>query len=320
MDDSADFSSSVHTHELTGTDDGDWMGGYEPSQYQRFRHSDWAVFRKQTFDVLQASGATEASLRRFVQCGSTCTVWHSPSEQRLYISSETCKNRFCVPCSKARRSQISKNLAAFCDGRHLRLITLTLAHHNAPLEDLITRLWGSFKLLRRRADWNTHVHGFAAFMELKWSPRSKWWHVHLHILCEGSWWDNKELSNAWHTVTADSFVTDIREVTTNEGITYTAKYASKPLALADIPQDQRTTAVRSIHHRRLWLVGGTWRGNCKLLATKPLPADLVFVSSFSALLHEAKRGDAPALELIKAIVGGAAEEFTRADEPDFDTG
>lgn len=318
MDDDDVLSSQVHTHELTGTDDDDFTGGYSMSDYQRFRHSDWAGLRAATFSVLKEAGATEATLRRFIECGQGCSVWHSPSEQRLFVSSATCKNRFCVPCSKARRSQIAGNLAAFAAEKHLRLITLTLQHHNAPLPDLISRLWASFKLFRRREDWKTHVSGFAAFIELKWSQRSNWWHVHLHVLAEGSWWDRRELSAAWHAVTGDSFITDIREVTTDEGITYTAKYASKPLALADIPPEQRAAAVRSIHHRRLWQVGGAWQGECKLIAVKPLPADLVYVTSFSALLSEARRGDIPARELLEKILGGAAEEFTRPGPSDVD--
>lgn len=318
MDGVPDPSSQVHTHELSEQPADDWQGGYSMSGYQRFRHSDWRVLREQTYHVLKAAGSSDASLRRYVQCGTGCSVWHSPSEQKLYVSSETCKNRFCVPCSKARRGQIAENLTTFCSGKHLRMITLTLAHHNAPLPDLISRIWTCFKALRRRADWKTNVHGFAAFLELKWSDRSKWWHVHLHVLCEGKWWDRRELSNAWHTVTGDSFIIDIREVTTDEGITYTAKYASKPLALADIPTEHRATAVASLHHRRLWQVGGSWREGCKLLATKPLPADLQFVASFSSLLTDARMGDIAANELLVAIVGGAAVEFTRPDPPDFD--
>lgn len=317
MDDD-DLSSQVHTNEISEQQTNDWSGGYSMSEYQRFRHSDWRVLRESTYYVLQAAGATEATLRRYVQCGEGCQVWHSASEQKLYVSSSTCKNRFCVPCSKARRGQIAENLRAYCEGKHLRMKTLTLAHHNAPLQDLISRMWTSFKELRRRSDWKTHVKGFAAFMEVKWSNRSQWWHVHIHILSEGSFWDRRDFSAAWHTVTGDSFITDIREVTTDEGITYTAKYASKPLALADIPEEQRAIAVKALHHRRLWLVGGSWAGECKLLATKPLPSDLTFVRSFSALITDARQGDIAAGELLRAIVGGRAVEFTQAEDADFD--
>jgi hypothetical protein len=318
MDGVSGDSSQVHTHEINGTDGEDWTGGYTMSTYQRFRHSDWATFRAETFHVLEAAGATQATLRRFIECGGGCQVYHSPSEQKLYVKADTCKNRFCQPCARARRGQIAENLRSFAAGKHLRLLTLTIAHHNQPLPDLMTRMWGSFKLLRRRPDWQAHVRGYAAFMELKWSERSQWWHVHLHILCEGSWWDSREISKAWHTVTADSFVIDIREVSSEEGINYTAKYASKPLSLADIPQAQRVPAVQALHHRRIWQVGGEWKGECKLLATKPLPADLQYVASFASLLDTAKRGDQSALEILTRIVGGHAIEIDEADPDAFD--
>jgi hypothetical protein len=318
MDDDHAFSSQVHTHELNGTADSDFDVESSMSSYQRFRHSDWATMRKMTFDVLKESGASDSALNRFVQCGNSCQVYYSPSEKKLFISADTCKNRFCSPCANARRGMISDNLTTFAAGKHLRLKTLTLAHHNAPLEDLITRIWTCFKLFRRRADWKAHVRGFAAFLEIKWSERSNWWHVHIHILSEGTWWDRREFSAAWHAVTGDSFITDIREVNSEEGIRYTAKYASKPLSLSDIPAKHRAHAVNCLHHRRLWQVGGSWKGQCKLLATKPLPADLQFVNSFTDLVNDARRGNVEAKEILTAIVGGLAEEFSRNDVPDFD--
>lgn len=274
--------------------------------------------RETTFKLLEQTGATEATLRRFIECGQGCQVFFSPSEQRLILSSASCRNRMCVPCAAARRSQIANNLASFCESKHVRLMTLTLAHHNAPLPDLVTRLWASFKALRKREDWKSHVKGFAAFVEIKWSDRSKWWHVHLHVLCEGVWWGQKELANAWHTVTADSMIVDIREVKTDEGIRYASKYASKPLALADIPSEHRVAAIQALHHRRLWLVGGDWKSECKLLSTRPLPADLQLVGSLSSIINDAQCGNASAVEILTAILGGAAEEIARPIPTDID--
>jgi Replication protein len=313
-------SSLVPTHEINGFEPIDSARDYQPSIYERFRHGSWQSLRKMTFEVLEESGASEATLRRFAECGSCCQVSYSPEKRRLFLSSSNCKNRHCKPCAAAKRSVIANNLTAFAGKKHLRMILLTIAHHNRPLPELLTRINSSFKLLRKEKQWQDHVTGFAAFTEVKWSSRSDWWHVHIHILAEGTWWDRRELQATWHAVTGDSYVTDIREVTSEEGISYTAKYASKPFSLADIPANERVNAVNGIGRRRLWQVGGSWKGKVDLLDTPKLPDDVVPVGSFTDVVNEARRGNESAKAIIEAIVGGAAEEMSTPDNQDFEFG
>lgn len=298
-------SSQLDPHELTGTPP-EVHPCARGSKYERFRHRGWQGLREATYEAMKAAGTKESTLLRFSQCGSFAHAWYSPSTKRLVISASTCRCRWCEPCARARRSKITSNLKAYCEGKHLRLLTFTLQHHNAPLPDLLTRLWGSFKLLRRRKDWSEHVSGFAAFVHVKWSERSKWWHVHLHVLAEGTWWDRKEVSHAWHTVTADSFVVDVREVTNEEGIGYAARYASKPVALADVPAGERSTVLTALHHRRLWLTGGAWR-TADLLATEPLPPDLEHLDTLDAIIDRATNGDPAALDVLTALTGDSAK-------------
>lgn len=294
------------------------MRDYCPSQYERFRHSRWSNLRALTYEVLEQSGATDATLTRFAECGAYCQVNYSPSTKRLFLSSSNCKNRHCQPCANAKRSLIASNLRTAIGDAHCRLLTLTIAHHNRPLPELITRMKSSFKLLRKEEQWQKNVRAFAAFIEVKWSQRSDWWHVHMHILATGNWWDKRELSATWHAVTGDSMVTDIREVTSDEGINYTAKYAAKPFSLSDIPKSQRVNAVVGVGNRRMWQVGGEWTGKLKLLAKPTLPDDLTNVGSFTEILNDAGRGDEAAKTILEAIVGGAAVTLIDADDtPDF---
>lgn len=318
MDGSDLSSSQVHPHELNGFCLSNSDVRYEPSAYERIRHSAWKHKREMVFEVLQAAGASEKSLDRFIQCGCCCQIGYSGKQQRLYLMASNCRNRFCEPCANARRATIARNLSRFAAGRHLRLITLTIAHHERPLPDLITRINTCFKLMRKEIEWKKHVHGFASFIEVKWSPRTKWFHVHLHILAEGTWWDGKELSATWHKVTGDSFITDIREVTSEEGVRYASKYASKPFNLCDLPAEHRITAVTALAKRRLWLVGGTWKQFAKLIKTEPLPDDLTSVGSFTDVLARCHQGDTAAGEIINAILGGKMIELPPPDDLDFD--
>lgn len=316
-----DLSSQVHTHDLTGTPSPDGVA-WGVSTFERFRHRHWQSLRESTYTVLKSSGASDSTLARFAACGSYAHAWHSPSTKRLVICASTCHSRWCEPCSRARKSKIASNLRREVEGKHLRLTTLTLAHHNAPLPDLLTRLHASFKLFRRRRDWQEHVTGFAAFVHVKWSDRSNWWHVHLHIVSEGTWWDHRELSKAWHASTGDSFIADIREVSNEEGVNYAARYAAQPVRLGDVPPNRRIELFAALHHRRLWQVGGSWKG-FDLLSTEPLPPDLVHVDSLDRIVARAAQGDLVARDVLVAIAGDAvdwitAEEIGAPPNP-FDT-
>lgn len=327
-EDSPVDSSKVHSHETTvGTDDNvyPWEvdsppGEDELTSYQTFRHNGWTALRAKVKQAMIDAGHSDKTIYRFCNCGRFVQVESSASTKKVRLVGSFCKCRGCAPCSAARSALISKNLIDFLGDRTTRFLTLTMKHDGESLTCLISRIKKSFKLMRSEAEWKRNVKGFAAFLEVKWSTRKAGWHVHYHILLEGSWWDSRDISRLWHKSTGDSFIVDIQAKGTNASRAfYAAKYASKPFSAGDIPTAALLAeAVNQLHRIRLWIIGGTWKG-LKLLA-KPTSTirDWTFLCTASKLFDDARHGD----EASRLII----VQLTHADEDrwslpiDFDTG
>lgn len=266
---------------------------------------------------MEAAELPPATIRRYDDCGRHAHLYTSPSTGKHQIRGDFCKCRTCPACAAARSRLISSNLIDFLGDRTTRFLTLTIAHNNAPLNQLITRIWRSFKLLRTEDAWQTNVTGWAAFLEVKWSTRSHWWHVHLHILLEGQWWDQKEISRLWHTCTGDSYIVDIQAKGTNASRAYYAsKYASKPFDAGSIPSFEKLTdAVRNLHRRKLWQVGGSWKSLRLLAKPKPTVTDWTYACSLNSLFRDARNGDAKAQELVAVLIN-CEEERVLIPPPD----
>lgn len=184
-------------------------------------------------------------------------------------------------------------------------MTLTLKHSQKKLGNQLTRIWRCFKELRTTAEWKQNVQGFCAFLEAKWSPRTRCWHVHLHILIEGQFWDQKEIKSLWHAVTGDSMIVDIQAKGSAASMAYYgAKYASKPLDAGSMESpEQHADAITQFGSRRLWLIGGSWKGELKLLAKGTDPKDWEYVGTANSLFVDGKLGRPEALALIEELLG-----------------
>ncbi len=195
-------------------------------------------------------------------------------------------------------------------------ITLTLSGKNKGLHELIDKLYRSFKALRNHPTWSEKVEGGAAFLEIKYNDKSQRWHPHLHIIAKASYIDQGELSEAWRTITKDSFIVDIRRVR-NPEITgrYVTKYASKPLnsSFSNTPAllDESILALKG---RRLCMCFGTWFGTpLDLAEDAELADDLIDAGGWtciSTLEHMCERAAAHDEEAKRYLVAcNAFERF-----------
>lgn len=310
-------SSLVHTHEITDLPrEGPhpWSAPLPKERqpltpYQRFRFSGCGPLRERLRTAMLAADLDAKVIDRYDACGSCSHLYSSESSNTYVIRGNFCKCRTCIPCARARSRLISNNLIGFLGDRHTRMTTLTLKHNGAPLPDLVTRIWESFKLLRKRPEFKARMRGWAAFLEVKWSTRSNWWHVHLHILSEGSWWDKRELSSAWHACTGDSMIVDIQAKGTNASRAYYAsKYASKPFDAAEIPSPiLLSEAVCYLHRRKLWQVGGDWKSLRLLAKPKSTVTDWEWAGSLNQIFADAGRGMPEAQALVAEITKSAEE-------------
>lgn len=227
-----------------------------------FRHSSWAALRLKTWEALNRSGTSVANLDRFAECGAQLWAQWNPSTKEARLTCNKCKSRWCVACGNDRAALLAANLRDVMHGKRCRFVTLTRRHSHATLADQIDALYEAFGKLRRREWWKTHVTGGAAFLEVKWSEVTGLWHPHLHLIVEGKFLPQQELSREWLAVTIDSSIVDVRDIPQAKDVArYVTKYVTKPAShTVTMDPDRFIEAIVSLKGRRLCLTFGTWRG------------------------------------------------------------
>jgi len=266
-----------------------------------FRHAGWGNDRARIRRALSQVSASPNRLEAWDQCGSRAWVFRSTTDPARYkVRATYCHDRFCKPCARAKALTIAGNLQDHIQGRRTRFVTLTLAPRPEPLRDQITRLYQCFTRLRRQKWWKLAVKGGAAFFEVTVNPRSGHWHPHLHIIVEGKYIPQQQLSNAWKDITGDSYIVDVRAVSNEKEVAqYVCKYVGNPFpATLCRDSDRLEEAIEAINGRRTCLTFGSWRG---IKLTKlPEDDDWQAVAPLGELREAAKRGDHAAQQILAA--------------------
>jgi hypothetical protein len=299
-----------------------------------WRHGWWQEQRDELRAALVRTATPAKVLERWDCCGSDCWVMVHKKTGDVRLSSNTCRNRWCLPCAISRANLIAGNLADELRRRRFQRfshIVLTLASRPVPLRKQITRLYKCFRKLRDQRPawftrrerfksrkkkptwWGWHVGGFAAFLEVTLnddagSRSCGLWHVHLHIIGQARFVPHDELSSLWNRVTGDSCVVDVREIKDVDGAAAeVSKYASKSVSELDgaIARDPNKLdeLIRAYAGRRLCFTGGSWRG--LNLAEKPAfdPSEWWQFGRLDDAKSRADNGDDRALVILAILRG-----------------
>lgn len=267
-----------------------------------FRHRRNMATRKAVFAAMVDLHLSVSRLDRFRNCGSCCYVRWSPSLARASLVGNYCHDRLCPACGESRSRVVQRNLHGFVGKRPTRFVTLTLRHNPLlSLTEMLDRLYRGFKSLRNSPFWKGCTKGGAAFLEVKLSKEGHW-HPHLHVICEGSFVDQKELSHQWYLITGDSSIVDVRRVSEGgQELRYVCKYVGKPLD-ASVYQNREALCkfILAIRGRRMCFTFGSWRG-LRLEEPGEDPRDWVTVGRLVDLIRDARSGDPHALKLLNLV-------------------
>jgi hypothetical protein len=197
---------------------------------------------------------------------------------------------------------VSSNLVKAVEGRELRFMTLTLRSTDAPLSEVITRLYRCFARLRRDRGVGSCMVGGLYFLELTLNNTTLQWHPHLHILYEGSYILLRTLTNTWHRITGDSFVVDLRAIRNSKmAAGYIAKYASKAIGSNVVfCPEKLAEAISGLAGRRVFNVFGTW----KSMQLSKAPEDGLLwtcIGHLGDVMRDAKRGAPAALLILRQL-------------------
>jgi Replication protein len=288
-----------------------------------WRHEDWLDKRDAVYLAHVAVGTSQHKLDAFQHCGSECTIEWSDTAQDYRCRARHCKNRHCEPCKRARANRLAANLKKKLEQNtpmKYRFITLTLKHTDTPLADQIKRLYKAFRHLRGQNIWKKTQHGGAFFLEVKWDSKTRRWHPHLHVVSEGDWMRQKDLSSAWHDATGDSHIVDIRALKDgHDAAHYVAKYVAK--GTSDnvwTDTDAAEEWILATKGVRICATFGKWRG-FKLMELQIIATDWKPICTLVQLAEAVARKEEWALGVMLAIrPPGKKDEVNKRKESKSD--
>jgi len=194
------------------------------------------------------------------------------------------------------------NLAKHLPKQRIRFMTLTLKSNDDAPEVSVRRLYASFRKLRQRQKMKPLIAGGIAFLELTYTPERRQFHPHLHIVFQGNYVPHAQLRNEWLSVTGDSFIVDVRQVSRpDHAIGYVAKYASKAIG-PSIWQDPAAflAVIRGLEGVRTLFTFGTWKG-FKLLAAPESDTEWKTIGKLADIIKRASTGDQEAQAILTAL-------------------
>jgi hypothetical protein len=284
---------------------------------QVFRHSGWANDRRRVYHALLRTMQSENRVTAFADCGAKAYVYRSLDDPDVYrVSGSTCRDRFCLPCTRERGQTIAANVSERLAGKTARFLTLTLRTQDEGLADAIARLQHAFRRLQRTPLWQGRVDGGVAFVETKYNPAPNRWHPHIHAIVQGRYLPHDQIAATWKRITGDSHIVRIELVRSREKVLrYVTTYCSKALRVRDFPTDAALhEAIIALHRRRLCRTFGTWRGAA--LTEPHTEGTWELVGELDQLLRDAADGDFDARRAVASLNLAPARQFLLDHPPE----
>lgn len=234
------------------------------SQYAMHRRT-WER-RERVIEALHTSDDFRLS-RRAAKLGMCCV---SPAvfvqaDKLPSCVADRCRDRMCPTCQAFRAGEVRRRLSAcLSKANSVRLLTLTMKQASPRVGECVDALLNAFRSLRKLKAWRQHVKGGAYVVETTRGTSGDRWHVHLHLLIEGDFWQQKDIAAAWSSVVGSQSVVDIRAVHEREkAVMYVSKYISKGVDERAWSVDAIREYATGMHRRRLMGTFGKWH-RCKL--------------------------------------------------------
>ena len=192
----------------------------------------WSYVER-TVRAFHESGDRELELRgyRMAEC---CNDWSYLARWngRAKMRPIRCDDKLCPNCAAHRTRGIKRLIDhQLQKNTEVRFITLTqgvISGESAPeARARLLRSWGSLWRKQKRS-LDPYIVGGIRRVEFTWSVREWGWHCHLHVLAEGRYWHQDDLSEAW-VAAGGGPVVDIRQATdARELLKYVVKVATLP--------------------------------------------------------------------------------------------
>ncbi len=229
-------------------------------------HPGEALASKQFYALVDGEISTVMT-DKLLDCRSRAWFIRHEDTGKVRIAAKQCRLRWCFHCSEAKQQFITQAvLPWFQMVKMPRLLTVTLKHTQAPLDEQIDFLYKSFAKLRNRKVCKEAIRGGIWFFQVTYNSRTGEWHPHLHALLDAEYMLHARLVSDWYNITGDSTIVHIRNVDNPEKtLSHNARYAARPSSLLKIPKSLWKELYYAFNGRRIC---GTW-GSARKVSLRP---------------------------------------------------
>ncbi len=229
-------------------------------------HPGEALASKQFYAIADGDFST-TKVDKLLDCRSRAWFIRHSDTGMVRIASKQCRLRWCFHCSEARQQFITQAvLPWYQKAKKPRLLTVTLKHTQAPLDEQIDFLYKSFAKLRNRKICKDAIRGGIWFFQVTYNQKTGEWHPHIHALLDAEYMLHATLESNWYNITGDSTIIHIRNVNNPEKtLSHNARYAARPSALLKIPKSLWKELFYAFDGRRIC---GTW-GDARKISLRP---------------------------------------------------
>jgi len=230
---------------------------------------------------------------KLCDCGRWQAIYQDNTTGELIHSQARCKHRLCPRCNAIRSERLAGNIAEHLDKLNSpRMLTLTLEHSTDELRDQVRHLVESFRRLRRSKQYKEKIRGGVAVIEIKWSNQDNAWHPHMHVLVDGVFWEQAQISKAWEIASNGSKIVDIRMIhDRSKAGRYVAKYVAKVGNVDGVPIERVPELALALKGLRLVQTSGSLYGSTHNKKEPPREEPLQHIAPLGPLADAVAGGD-----------------------------
>lgn len=258
-------------------------------------------YRADEWDEVQVHA--DKCVSKLCNCGRYAAVYQDDASGELIQSQALCKHRLCPKCNAIRANRMSEAIHGHLEKLNSpRMLTLTLDHTDDPLKDQVKHLYDSYRRLRRSKAYQAKIKGGVAVCEIKWSRDDNAWHPHLHVLVDGVFWEQAQISRAWEIASNGSKIVDIRMIhDRSKAGRYVSKYVAKVGDIDGVPMDRVAELAHALHGLRMVQTSGSLYGATNNKKKEVRDEPLQFVAPLGPVVDAAESGDIEAKNALDAV-------------------
>lgn len=240
-------------------------------------------------EIEQYADKTAAKL---CNCGRYSAVFTCSKTGEAIISQARCKHRLCPRCNAIRANHVRESIEAIVKTIDSpRMLTLTVQSSDDPLKDQIKHLYDSYRRLRRTKAWKSKVKGGVAVCEITHNRKTGQWHPHVHVVIDGSYWRQADISKAWEIASNGSKIVDIRMIhKRSNAARYVSKYVTKIGETKGLEAMQVAELAEALHGLRLVQTCGTLHGITREAKHDERAEPMEYVAPIGPLANRASQG------------------------------